>query len=304
VKTGRIAVTPPNVVTHETSDADETDETAKILATEFGWVRVVPEVIDGTGGTVSSDPPDPSFEEARERRARSLVQPDDDLPTASFEEDVLSPEQLVDQLTAQGGDGRRGEQGGSGMRGHGVRGPASSGAAVISVPGAGDDGAVGLDAGQRTARIPADAMIVGVRQLGSAPVRRGDAGEEYTDDEEAAAAHSSYFGVPLEKVVIAAGSSYVFTTGETVRGLEVEFSLPLVDGREQPADIRIVEADTGRELRKPILPPADDAEHSSDTSFEIPAGWIQPGRFSVELHAPTVPGFVPESVSVRVVDGN
>jgi hypothetical protein len=251
----------------------------------------------------------------------SAEDPAEDLPTASSTREVLSPEELIARLAAQTAeaDVEGGER--KGAPSPGATPSGVSGAAVFELP-ATDDGAATHSAeqddeqGLETAEVPAESMIVGVRELGAVPTLRlpgaGAPAEQSAEGLEPPPAGDSgqdsarawVAATRPARVLFGRGSSYVFTTGEVAAGVELQFALPLLEEQAQDVDMRVRELGSERELRESFAAPADPLQVSPLETLRVPAGWLRPGRYSVELSAPDIEGFEVQSLNLRIVEGD
>jgi hypothetical protein len=241
----------------------------------------------------------------------------EDLPLASARQEVLSPEELVASLAAQAAKAPgESEPDASGQVSADTDAPGLGGAALVelaetmrleSAPEAARD-TVGEP--RETAEIPTESMIVGVRDLGSVPTRAmvGAEGSEDSEGTEAgepqAGGATSYAPTLPARVLFAGGSSYLFTMDEVNNGIDLQFALPLVETQTHGAEVRVRELGSERELKESFAAPDPAVQTSPLQTLRVPAGWLRPGRFTVQLDAPTVEGFEPQSVHLRILEGD
>jgi len=159
-----------------------------------------------------------------------------------------------------------------------------------------------------TALVSVESMIVGVRQLGASPPH-ATLGASQPDPDPAAQPEAdtpAYVATRPAKVLFARGSSYLLTQVEVARGIDIEFALP-VDVEEHAFDVemRIQELGSDRELRGSFAAAEEPTTQIAPLrSLQVPAGWLQPGRYAIELSAPTAEGFEPEAAHLRILDGD
>ncbi len=155
-----------------------------------------------------------------------------------------------------------------------------TGAAVIETSRGDTDRSDDSGEVARSTRLAPESMILGVRQIGRAPIRGEMLGSAGADDSPQSDRSET---TRRPRVHFVRGSSYVFTTDEIVLGLEVRFPLPMLDGVVRGLDARLFEVDSSREIRRSFAPPADAAQSAPMVSLDVPPGWLYAGRYSVEL---------------------
>lgn len=288
-----------------------------------------PIVIDGTGAAAAArDEAEAAAAEA-EAAAEADADAEEFFPRQSVSEEVLSPEQLMAMLETE----RRVAE----MRRRSIEIPDAvddgvrRGAAIIETLPLADAPAGSLeptgsaqaveqsqseDSEVRTAHIPPEQMIIGIRQLGTAPVRGPMLGHESStaassmaaegaDDSVGSSGESATRargGFGLARIHFVRGSSYVFTRTEVERGMQIRFPLPKHEGDVTTVEARLFEIGTSRELVKRFPPPTDALQASPVVALDVPSGWLSQGRYSAVLTTPDVAQSPEQSINIRILD--
>jgi len=238
------------------------------------------------------------------------------IPGQSAAQEVLTPEQLMAMLETE----RRVAD----MRRRSIEipepddGPRTGAAIIETLPageadgeGEGREDAAESNSTERiaalgTARVPAESMIIGVRELGTAPVRGTMVGSPSVASSGGAGTSAVPVGAGASsrraRIHFVRGSSYVFTRDEIERGMQVRFPLPKRDGEVTAIEARVFEVGTDRELTKRFDPPNEALQSSPTVAMDVPGSWLSAGRYTVVLTTPEVESSEEQSINIRVLD--
>jgi hypothetical protein len=252
--------------------------------------------------------------EVAANRAASADESDEHLPSSSTSEARFSPEELMAMLESER---RIAEMHERALVIPDAPDTTPSGAAILeTMPSSVPAGAAELGAGDemrnettrsRSARVAPETMILGVRELGTAPVRGEMLGMSQPSDRSSRGESSPALrggGWAKARVHFVRGSSYVFTRDEVYRGMEVRFPLPMRDGQVHGVDVRVVEVGGNRELKQSFAAPEAPLQSSPLVSLDIPAGWLSTGRYSVEVATPEAGVDSAHRINIRVLDSS